>query len=130
MNTILTITTKSTSSFERSFTVRIRKACSGQHFIIAQKNNRPPFFQNELLRTKRMIDVKVVDDIFSRLKEIQIPAVPDFEMGCDGGFTELCVGDYSGKAHYRWWSVPPMGWEKLDIIAKEIIDLSDMGRLE
>jgi len=52
-------------------------------------------------------------------------------MGCDGGFTELQVGGYSGKAHYRWWGEPPVGWEELGIIAEEVLQLSGiLSRIE
>jgi hypothetical protein len=65
-----------------------------------------------------------LEAIFDRLRSIRIPPAPDYEMGCDGGFTEVEIGGYGGKAHYRWWSVPPEGWQPLDDIAKEIIRLS------
>ena len=58
--------------------------------------------------------------IFKRLENAVIPAFPAPQMGADGGFTELEIGGYSGKAHYRWWSIPPQGWESLDKIAIEV----------
>ena len=61
-----------------------------------------------------------VCSLFERLEYASIPAFPSPQMGADGGFTELEIGGYSGKAHYRWWSVPPQGWEILDQIADEI----------
>jgi len=42
-------------------------------------------------------------------------------MGCDGGFTELYIGGYSGKVTCRWWSVPPKAWEELGETALEVI---------
>lgn len=53
------------------------------------------------------------------LSTIQIPAFPKHQMGCDGGFTEIEIGDYSGKSSFRWWSVPPVGWEALAEITKK-----------
>ena len=61
-----------------------------------------------------------VCSLFERLEHASIPAFPAPRMGADGGFIELEIGGYSGKAHYRWWSLPPRGWEILDQIAGEI----------
>ena len=61
-----------------------------------------------------------VCSLYERLEHASIPAFPSPQMGADGGFIELEIGGYSGKAHYRWWSVPPQGWEILDQIAEEI----------
>ena len=58
--------------------------------------------------------------IFKRLEHAAIPAFPAPQMGSDGDFTELEIGGYRGKAHYRWWSIPPQGWEVLAQIAGEI----------
>jgi len=58
---------------------------------------------------------------------LKIPAAPVFDMGCDGGFTEIEIGDYSGKAHYRWWSIPPRGWEELSKIAQEGLRIYGAG---
>ena len=72
-------------------------------------------------RRKVGIDEAQIISVLQRLKMASIPAVPSFEMGCDGGFTELHVGGYSGKVSYRWWSEPPKGWEELDKIASEVL---------
>ena len=42
-------------------------------------------------------------------------------MGCDGGYTELEIGGYSGKSHFRWWSCPPDGWEELNELTNKLI---------
>lgn len=76
------------------------------------------------IRTSRILSYEYATDILARLQDIVMPAVPNFEMGPDGGFTELTVGGYDGKAHYRWWSDPPEGWEPLDRLAKEVLKLS------
>jgi len=46
-------------------------------------------------------------------------------IGCDGGYTELEVGCYQRLSHFRWWSVPPDGWDVLDEIAGKIIKKID-----
>ena len=48
-------------------------------------------------------------------------------MGCDGGFTELEIGGYAGKSHFRWWSDTPKGWKDLDAIASTVIALFNAG---
>ena len=58
--------------------------------------------------------------LLEKLEHACIPAFPAPQVGADGGFIELEIGGYSGKAHYRWWSVPPQGWEILNRIASEI----------
>jgi len=60
--------------------------------------------------------------IMDELREMKIPAVPSFEMGCDGGFIELWSGGYDGKAHYRWWGGAPSGWEELDRLAWRFLE--------
>ncbi len=65
--------------------------------------------------------VSDVDKIIASLSKINVPAFPKHPMGFDGQYTELEIGDYSGKSHFRWWSVPPVGWEELDKITKKII---------
>jgi len=64
-----------------------------------------------------------VEKILSSLSALHIPAFPMHFMGCDGGFTELEVGGYTGKSCYRWWSGPPKGWEEMDKITRGIIKL-------
>ena len=66
------------------------------------------------------VSKKWVTSLLKRLEHTCIPAFPPPRVGADGGYTELEIGGYCGKAHYRWWSLPPEGWEKLDEIAMEI----------
>jgi len=54
----------------------------------------------------------------AELRAITVPAVPEPVVGYDGGYTELCV---EGLVSYRWWSVPPKGWEPLDALAREVL---------
>ena len=73
---------------------------------------------------KKQMSAREVEDILSSLANLNIPASPNHDMGCDGGFTELEIGGYGGMAKYRWWSCPPVGWEKLDKITQGIIDFA------
>ena len=82
-------------------------------------------WKNELLQDEtieKRVGNDQVDEIISRLSAIKIPAFPNHQMGCDGGFTELEVGGYEGKSHFRWWSGPPQGWEELDEVGRIIIE--------
>lgn len=74
--------------------------------------------------TKNKLNRKKVESLLAELQKLQIPAVPKFKMGCDGGFTEIEIGDYEGKALYRWWSEPPKGWEELDSLTEQFIEMS------
>lgn len=55
---------------------------------------------------KKKLVRKKVESLLSELRKLQIPASPQFITGCDGGFTELEIGNYDGKVLYRWWSEP------------------------
>ena len=63
-----------------------------------------------------------VASVRKQLESLTVPVAPKFEIGDDGGFTELIYGGYTGKAAYRWWSEPPRGWEPLDRFARKILD--------
>jgi hypothetical protein len=78
----------------------------------------------KVLTFKDELPTRTVTDILELLRTIQIPAFPRHMMGCDGGFTEIEVGGYGGKSHFRWWSAPPNGWEQLDQVAAELIERS------
>lgn len=69
------------------------------------------------------LDAVAVNAVLERLRRVRVPAAPEFQIGCDGGFTELHVGDGNGGAKYRWWSATPRGWEPLDKIADMIVAL-------
>jgi hypothetical protein len=60
------------------------------------------------------VSQKTMQALLIELSKINIPAFPAYDMGCDGGFTELEMGDYAGHTKLRWWSAPPAGWEPLD----------------
>lgn len=73
--------------------------------------------------TKTPLSDSEVKNIFALLSNVTIAAFPEHHMGDDGDFTEIEVGDYAGKSHYRWWSVPPKGWEELNKVTDKIISL-------
>ena len=100
--------------------VDIIKAKNGKYYSRYTRRNE----SNEREVTKKGISAKEVEQIIADLSKIHIPAFPDHRMGCDGGYTELEVGGYSGKSHFRWWSVPQEGWEELDAIAQKVIECS------
>jgi len=79
---------------------------------------------NKKVTVKKKMTANDVDGIMKELSTINIQAFPNHLMGCDGGFTELEVGGYSGKSHFRWWSAAPDGWEVLDDIVDRVINCS------
>jgi len=129
LETILTVKSESTCDGFGLLKVRIQQSPDGAFFIETIK--KIGYLESELgeagmaIKTTRNLAAMVVDGILERLRSIEIHAAPDFKMGYDGGFTELEIGGYTGKAHYRWWSKPPVGWEPLKNIAQEILELSD-----
>jgi hypothetical protein len=133
--TIITVRVESTWANEGDVIVRITRSDEGVFHISGRKKIGST--ESELgeigksVRTRRVPSAIQVMHILDQLKSTTIPASPEFEMGCDGGFTELEIGGYAGKAHYRWWSSPPHGWERLDELAHEIVKLSGIyDRLE
>ena len=66
------------------------------------------------------VSARWVKSLLKRLERTSVPVFPPTKVGADGGYTELEIGGYCGKALYRWWSQPPEGWEALDLIAKEV----------
>ena len=95
----------------------------GQFFLKGQPTRElpaPNFSKNPNPIREVRVSKGWVCYIFKRLERTCIPVYPPPRVGADGGFTELEIGGYAGKAHYRWWSDPPQGWENLDQIAHEI----------
>ena len=85
---------------------------------------RDYFKKSHIIKNK--LDPTTIYDFLSQLTSLTLPAFPEHHMGCDGGFTEIEIGDYSGKSHYRWWSAPPKGWKALDEITQAIIEYCDI----
>ena len=79
-------------------------------------------FDLNISHDKKYLDKNVIYSYIETLSAITLPAFPEHMMGCDGGFTEIQMGGYDGQSHYRWWSCPPKGWEKLDKITKDILE--------
>ncbi len=84
----------------------------------------------EKISSKKKLASSDIDNIISLISKITIPAFPQHQMGCDGGFTEIEIGDYCGKSSFRWWSVPPKGWEELDAITTKIIEYVGISEAE
>ena len=87
-----------------------------------QEQKSPDFTPNTNVEKRVPVPEEWVMNIFERLATSRISAYPMPDMGEDGSFTELEIGGYCGKAHYRWWSCPPETWEILDETAQEIYD--------
>ena len=95
----------------------------GEFFLKGRPIREPrmPYYNKNPNPIKEIrVSKRWVCSLFERLENASIPAFPEPRRGADGGFTDLEIGGYSGKAHYRWWSEPPQGWEVLDQIASEI----------
>jgi hypothetical protein len=72
------------------------------------------------------LEARRIEPILEKLMQLNVPIAPEPVLGCDGDFTELHLGeDYAGGAHFRWWSVPPEGWEELDALTQQILDMAD-----
>jgi hypothetical protein len=46
-------------------------------------------------------------------------------MGLDGTTFEVVLGDWPGRAQYRWWTYVPEGWEPLEDFVREFTQLVD-----
>lgn len=68
-------------------------------------------------------DAAKVELILARIGALTLPLSPERPMGCDGGITEIELGDSWCGARLSWWSDPPAGWEELDAIAWDVIHL-------
>ena len=100
--------------------IDIIKNSNGEYISKYTKTNE----DNKRVTIKKKITSSDVDGIMKELSTIHIPVFPNHHMGCDGGFTELEVGGYSGKSHFRWWSGAPDDWEELDDIVERVIHCS------
>ena len=97
--------------------ISVTRFCNGEYIAKYTKSDE----NDKKVTVKNKMTASDVDVIMKDLSTIHIQAFPDHRMGCDGGFTELEVGYYSGKSHFRWWSSPPEGWEVLDDIVEKVI---------
>ena len=100
--------------------IDIIKNSNGEYISKYTKTNE----NNKKVTVKKKMTASDVDEIMKELSTMHIPAFPNHHMGCDGGFTELEVGGYSGKSHFRWWSAAPDGWKVLDDIVERVIHCS------
>ena len=85
---------------------------------------------NEDITIKSQLDANIMNDFMGELSTLTIPAFPQHNMGLDGGFTEIEMGNYDGKSYYRWWTVPPKGWGELDDFTQRLISFCDFEEKE
>jgi len=128
MNGLLRITTEGTMGFKVD--------TAPQHFMICETEDG---YQLDHIRTCIGFDPEtnedisdsvsctlskaMGDDILSKLAAVRIPPVPQHEMGCDGGFTEVEMDcGYDGNSSFRWWSDPPKEWQEFDNIVQQILN--------
>jgi hypothetical protein len=113
--------------------IRIVSSKEGRYTLLADKmpgtSSEGGYEDQEpVLSLKKGLRAKTVQSILDELDRLEIKAFPKQEMGCDGGFTELEIGGYDGKAVYRWWSATPEPWRPLEEIAWKIRKLSGIDR--
>ena len=120
--TLLVVRSESTWIGFDKLEISLCQNCKGEFYLKGRPVREPRPYLNENPNAIREIRVskRWVSGLFRRLENASIPAFPSPQVGADGGFTELEIGGYAGKAHYRWWSKPPRGWEVLHQIACEI----------
>ena len=73
--------------------------------------------------TKHDLQASDVDPILKQLFSLKLPIAPEPIKGCDGDYTEIHLGDHWAESKFRWWSVPPEGWEELDTFVSELLGL-------
>jgi len=76
----------------------------------------------QILQHTVKVSADWVNNLLSELKNANIPLWPPEALGCDGDFYSLSIGSSYGGATYKWWSVPPVGWEIFPKVARQIID--------
>ncbi len=113
--------------------IRIVRSQEGCYTLLADKmpgtSSQGDYKDQEpVLSLKKDLRPKTVQSILDELDMLEIKAFPKQEMGCDGGFTELEIGGYDGKAVFRWWSATPEPWRPLEEIAGKIRKLSGIDR--
>ena len=73
--------------------------------------------------TKHPLQSCDVDPILKQLFKLNLPIAPKPFQGCDGDYTEIHLGDHWAESKFRWWSVPPEGWEELDLLVTKLLGL-------
>jgi len=61
--------------------------------------------------------------ILKQLFKLNLPIAPKPFQRCDGDYTEIHLGDHWAESKFRWWSVPPKGWEELNLLTIELLGL-------
>lgn len=104
--------------------------CAPQTFSLFVDSDGSYFFRHSKLYEdekrrvrKYPVEKDAIETLLRQLDRLTIPACPEHELGCDGGDTELEVAGFGGKSLFRWWSVPPAGWEEMNKIVEDMLAL-------
>jgi hypothetical protein len=94
---------------------------------ISQMEGTPNYGRDhEAVAFERSLSEDEADRVHSAISDFQIPAVPDFALGCDGHDVTLEIKRGFNVSCYSWWESPPPGWEPLDRIAQTILQIADV----
>lgn len=86
-----------------------------------------PKFPQDSLTWEVPLAPEPVAQVLSQLRQTIVPALPDFQTGCDGTVFELGLGGYMGAATFRWWCDPPPGWEAIGTILDRVLEWADVS---
>jgi len=69
----------------------------------------------ETKTTKMEMEIKcdIPEKFLAKVLKINTSIFETHIMGCDGSFTELEIGDYSGFTKIRWWASGPEKWREI-----------------
>jgi hypothetical protein len=94
---------------------------------ISQSEGSPNYGRNhEAVSFERFLSQDEADRLASAIPDFQVPAVPDFVLGCDGHTVTLEISRGFNSSSYEWWTSPPEGWEPLDRFAQTILKIADV----
>lgn len=113
---ILTLKKEANAYWCSSWIISIRKTKQGTFLAVLQGDD----LEDTQGNTEREVPAEFVNDILSSLATATIVPFPKMRMGNDGCFVTLEVGDYTGKASYRWWTRAPDTWKPLATVANKI----------
>lgn len=106
-----------------TLTIRIRKTANGRFVASFRKKGGIEETRAEYPNNStKVVPESCVASIMASLAKVKIVPFPEMIRGCDGDFTTLKLGGYSGAATYRWWSAPKE-WKSLEQIANRIWSL-------
>ncbi len=61
------------------------------------------------------------DYLLGNIREITIPAIPDFSIGLDGTTYKITFSNGFNLASYTWWGECPKEWNELGNLANRLI---------